>query len=280
MPFARVRALLDLVVDLCLPASCPTCGARLNEGGTRFCGGCLATIRLVASPMCTRCGVPFASAIEDHLCGHCARKPPAFRGARASAHYEGTILESLHRLKFGGDAVQAPALASLLGPPLAALADAHADGPRVACSPRARIFPSPLHVALEALPYYDRIVPVPLHPRRLRERGFNQAHLLAAEARRAGVLSPRARLDPSALARVRETRSQTKLSRTERLENLRGAFTARPDRVRGCTVLLVDDVMTTGATLEACTRALRRAGARSVDAVVVARVGGPTARPP
>src|SRR4030042_255046 len=114
VPFARVRALLDLVVDLCLPASCPTCGARLNEGGTRFCGRCLATIRLVASPMCTRCGVPFASAIEDHLCGHCARRPPAFRGARASAHYEGTILESLHRLKFGGDAVQAPALASLL----------------------------------------------------------------------------------------------------------------------------------------------------------------------
>jgi ComF family protein len=271
---ARARAALDLIVDLCLPSSCPACHEGFERGGTRFCARCLGTVRPVVPPLCTRCGVPFAAAIADHLCGGCARRPPAFRAARAATYYEGTILESLHRLKFGSDAVQAPALARLLGPPLAALGAAHRDGPVIADDPRARIFPSPLHVTVETLPYFDLVIPVPLHPRRLRERGFNQAHLLVAEARRGGILSPRARLAPLALVRVRETRAQTRLSRAERLENPRGAFAAQREAVRGRSVLLVDDVMTTGATLDACARACLREGARSVDAVVVARVEG------
>ena len=269
MRLDRVGSLLDLLIDLALPARCPACEAPLDEGPTRFCGECLDAVAPLSPPWCPRCGEPFAAAAADHPCGRCTANPPAFGVARAAGRYEGLLLESIHRLKYGGDLVQAPALAALLERALAAI-------DRV---PAAAVFPSPLHVEIDPRPAPDLVVPVPLHPRRLRERGFNQAHLLAAEALRAGLLAPRTELEPGALRRMRETPPQTRLSRARRLENLRGAFEARTDRVRGRTVLLVDDVMTTGATMEACARALSRAGARRVDAVAVARVGAGTRVP-
>ncbi len=264
MPSSRVRELLHLVLDLCLPAACPRCGQALERGATRFCEACLDAIRCITPPLCPICGTPFVAALADHPCGACARRPPAFRAARAAGPYEGALLESVHRLKFGGDLVQAPALAGLLGPPLASLAaDANHGG---------SLLLSPLHAERDSRPPYDLVVPVPLHPRRLRERGFNQAHLIAAEMIRAGLFPPWTALAPAALARVRETSPQTKLSRAQRLRNLRGAFRGKPKAARGRTILLIDDVMTTGATLEGCALALLRAGARSVDALVVARV--------
>jgi ComF family protein len=264
VPSSRVRDLLDLLIDLCLPAACPRCGKALERGATRFCEACLGAIRCVTSPICPICGTPFVTALADHPCGACAGRPPAFRAARAAGPYEGALLESVHRLKFGGDLVQAPALAGLLGPPLASLAAAWNHG--------GSLLLSPLHAERESRPSYDLVVPVPLHPRRLRERGFNQAHLIAAEAMRAGLFPRWTALAPTALARVRETPPQTKLSRARRLLNLRGVFKGRPEAVRGRTILLIDDVMTTGATLEGCALALLGAGARSVDALVVARV--------
>jgi ComF family protein len=234
----------------------------LDRGGTRFCEACRSAIRVITHPLCPICGTPFTVALADHRCGGCARQRPAYRAARAAGRYEGALLESIHRLKFGGDLVQAPSLAALLGAPLASLPAAHGGS----------LLPSPLHVERELRPLYDLVVPVPLHPRRLRERGFNQAHLIAAEAMRAGLFPAWTMLAPAALARVRETPPQTKLSRARRLRNLRGVFRGKPEAVRGKTVLLVDDVMTTGATLEGCALALLRAGARSVDGLVVARV--------
>jgi ComF family protein len=259
-----LRPFLSLLLDLALPAGCPACAEPLGSGPTRFCGGCEGAMPRISRPLCTRCGLPFFSAIANHPCGACLARPPAFRAARAAGRYEGALLDSIHRLKFGGDLVQAPALAALLPRALASLGG---EPPTAAA-----VLPSPLHVEIDARPAPDLVIPVPLHPRRLRERGFNQAHVIAAEAVRAGLFAPWTRLAPWALARVRETPAQTRLSRPERLTNLRAAFTARPDAVRGRTVLLVDDVMTTGATLDACARALLRAGAREVDAVVVARV--------
>ncbi len=265
----RDGSLLDLLIDLALPAGCPACGAPLREGPTRFCAACLASMTPLSPPWCPRCGVPFATAAGDHPCGRCAARPPAYGAARAAGRYEGLLLESIHLLKFGGDVVQAPALAALLERALAVIEWASAVA----------IVPSPLHVEIDPRPAPDLLIPVPLHPRRLRERGFNQAHVLAAEALRAGLLASRTAMEPRALHRVRETPPQTRLSRARRLENLRGAFEARPDRVRGRTVLLVDDVMTTGATIEACAGALMRAGARRVDAVAVARVGAGVTAP-
>jgi ComF family protein len=263
---APVGSVLDLLIDLALPAACPACGAPLGSGPTRFCGACLDAMVPLSPPWCPRCGVPFAAAARDHPCGRCAARPPAFGSLRTAGRYEGILLESIHRLKFAGDLVQAPALAALL---VRALRSIEAGTAREGL---AAIDPSPLHLAIDHRPGPDLLIPVPLHPRRLRERGFNQAHVIAAEALRAGILAPRTRLETRALCRPRDTPPQTRLSRAERLRNLRGAFEARADRVKGRTVLLVDDVMTTGATIEACARALRRAGASRVDAVAVARV--------
>jgi ComF family protein len=262
----RVRSFLDLLLDIALPARCPACGAPLDAGGTRFCAACLDTIAAIAPPWCPRCGLPFVAAARNHPCGRCFVSPPAFCAVRGAGRYEGLLLESIHRLKFAGDLVQVPALAALLSRALEVLGPgSHAEA----------IDPSPAHVAIDPRPGPDLVVPVPLHPRRLADRGFNQAHVLAAEAMRAGLFAPWTRLTPRALERFRPTPPQTRSSRAERLRNLRGAFRGHPGLVKGRTVLVVDDVMTTGATLEACARALLRAGAQRVDGVVVARVVGP-----
>ncbi|MDP3938629.1 MAG: phosphoribosyltransferase family protein [Deltaproteobacteria bacterium] len=255
--------MVDLLLDVLAPAACPLCGSQAARGPTRFCRRCARTFRAVASPLCTCCGVPFAAAMADHPCGACVRQPPAFGAVRAGGRYEGGLLDSIHRLKFAGDIVQITALALLLVRALRRLPRPHAS--------RLQAAPSPHHVVLDARPPYDLVVPVPLHPRRIRERGFNQAHLLAAALLRGGRLASWAELAPDALIRTRETTPQTRLTRIARQSNLRGAFRGRAERVRGRHVLLVDDVMTTGATLDACARALRRAGARRIDAVVTAR---------
>ena len=266
MRFTRARRVLDILVDLALPAACPACSAPLGLGPTRFCPPCLGAIAPLSPPWCPRCGEPFVAAAGSHPCGRCAATEPSFDVARAAGRYEGTLLDSIHRLKFAGDLVQAPALGALLA---RALSEQREETPPCRAE---RVDFSPLHVDIEDRPGPDLVIPVPLHRRRLRQRGFNQAHVLAEEALRAGLFASRTILAPRALHRLLETPPQTQLSRAARLGNLRSAFEADPERVKGRTVLLVDDVMTTGATIEACARALKRAGARRVDGVVVARV--------
>ncbi|MBI4279244.1 MAG: ComF family protein [Armatimonadetes bacterium] len=163
---------------------------------------------------------------------------------RAVARYEGVAKEAVHALKFGRRRALAGPLGTLMG--TVAFREWGARPP-------------------------DLVVPVPLHPARERERSFNQAHLLAVEV--AAVLG--APLAPAALRRVRATPQQTGLAGDARRENVAGAFEAEAGAVRGRRILLVDDVMTTGATLEASAEPLRRAGAREVCAVVMARsLGG------
>lgn len=211
-----------------------------------FCAACRARIHLPTTPLCIRCGLPFGTRSgPDHLCSECLTRPPRFHQARACALYDASdtgahpLNAVLQRYKYLHDICLAQPLGSLL---------------------------------LERCPLtiteYDVIVPVPLHLSRLRWRGFNQSQYLAIGlARAAGVP-----IDPLTLERVRPTRPQVQLHEAERRRNVAGAFqVTRPEQVRAQRILLVDDVYTTGATVDECSRALLRAGAASVDVLVLAR---------
>ena len=200
-------------------------------------------MRFIERPFCERLGTPFEVDLGVALLSPAAiADPPVFRRARAVARYDETARRLVHRLKYG-DRVE---LARALG---AMMARAGAE------------------LLLDA----DVIVPVPLHRSRLWWRRFNQAMALAgASSRTSGV-----RCDPFLLARVKRTRSQVGLTKTQRGDNLQGAFRVPADakpHLAGKRVLLVDDVVTTGATANACSRALLRAGAESVDVLSFARV--------
>ena len=195
--------------------------------------------------MCSVCGDPFPGAGPDHLCNRCLTRRPSFGVARACATYvsgdgdAGPLARALQRYKYVPDLSLAPVLARLM---------------------RQR--------APSALTPYDVIVPVPLHISRLRWRGFNQAQLLAGELGR----RPPVPVDPFAIERVRATVPQVELDTTARRRNVVRAFrVAKPSRVRDRRILLIDDVYTTGATADECSRALLRAGAAHVDVLVLAR---------
>lgn len=232
------RELLGLI-DLCLPAVCPLCRGPLAATES-FCAACLEGFSPLRSPRCPRCHLPFA-AIDgsDHLCLSCLQNPPPFAWARAAGRYDDTLRRAVQRFKYQGDFNLDKPLAGLLY-------DTHQ----------------------QALHDYrpDLLVAVPLHPTRLRRRGYNQALLLARDlGRRMRVPAP-SRL----LLRTRPTPPQIGLKALDRRRNLRGAFTVSEslDKER---ILLIDDVMTTGATARECSRTLLDAGAGEVAVAVVAR---------
>ena len=246
------RQWLTAAVDLVFPPFCPICADRLGPARRDpLCGPCWEGLERITAPGCARCGLPFGEFAGDArpaggtdrsggICGACRRHQPAFAYARAAAHYGDCARDALHAFKFGGRR----ALALPLGELLAEL------GPAL---PLAAV---------------DVVVPVPLHPRRERERGFNQSWLLAR--RLAIVWGLTARAD--VLARRVATAAQTDLGAAARRLNVRDAFTVRrPELVAGRHVLLVDDVLTTGATAAACAVALRSGGAATVGVVTVAR---------
>lgn len=236
-----VRALLDLLY----PPRCPACRCRTEIPA--FCAACRGRILPAGAPLCTACGLPFAGLGPDHLCATCQRQRPGFRLARARAAFDGhqpsPLVEVLARFKYGRDVTMAAVLSAFL---------------------------------IERLPLtldHDIIVPIPLHRDRLRWRGFNQALPLARAIGRVGARP----VDPFVLARCRSTPPQVGLGAADRRRNVRGAFSvAHRERVRNRSVLLVDDVMTTGATAHECARVLRAAGARHVDVVVLARALDPS----
>lgn len=223
---------MQLLLDWLLPPRCGGCGAL----GTWFCGGCRALIRPLREPICARCGRELE--VRGEACS-CGRRLRALEAVRSAAAYEGPLERAIHRLKYQGRRPLARVLAGLL---------------------RERFEPFLRPGAI--------LLPVPLHRRRRRRRGFNQSQLLVDELRRAWpAADARGRL-----VRTRDTRSQVGLDRAQRRRNVEGAFCWRGPDLDGRPVLLVDDVITTCATIEACARALREAGAGDVRGLSVARV--------
>ncbi len=224
--------LLEHVLDLVLPPRCGGCGAL----GAWLCPPCLESISRLREPLCRRCGreLEFAGA----TCG-CAGRLRHLDRLRSVGAYEGRLESAVHRFKYRGWRRLAGPLASLMAAQL----------------------------AVEGVPA-ALVLAVPLHERRRRQRGYNQAELLAAELRRRlGLRAPRGRL-----LRTRETRSQVGLDRLRRRLNVAGAFRWQGPPGRGEPVLLVDDVVTTGATLEACAEALAGAGFGRLTGITLARV--------
>jgi ComF family protein len=221
--------------------SCAACGELLDHPSHGpVCDACWRSILPLTPPLCDSCGDPLPSWREFSVplgrCARCRRAPRFLDRARAVGDYDGRLRAIVHALKYEGRRSLARPLAALMRERGAALVEAA-----------------------------DVAVPVPLHPSRRRHRGFNQA---ADLARHVGMPVSHA------LRRVRATATQTGLPAAQRHRNVRGAFalTRRVRDVIGRTVLLIDDVSTTGATLEACARVLKEAGARQVLALTAARV--------
>lgn len=231
--------LLDPVLAVLFPSSCPACGALLSHPARGpLCDACWLTLPRHRGGAC-HCGMPLLPGRCE--CGRCRRGRQPLAAGASLGPYEGSLRVLLHQLKYAGRRRIAVRLAALL------LEDEGA----------ARLVASS-----------DLLVPVPLHPRRLRERGFNQSALIAAALAR---VSGRPCF-PEALVRRRDTAPQSGLKAAERRRNMRDAFVVRRRaRVAGRVVTVVDDVVTTGATAQACARALTLAGAAEVRLLTAAR---------
>lgn len=230
-------------LDILFPMSCLGCGANLqSRQEIAFCSACLPEVRLLQEPLCTVCGKPFGSAAgENHHCSDCLGKNWHFRQARAVVRYQPPVTEAVRMFKYR---------AGMYG-----LASFAALGQQ--------------YFACQPLEEFDLIVPVPLHIKRLRQRGFNQALVLCRK------LFPRDRkkIDPHILERHHWVRPQAGLSGKERRRNVRNAFrVSLSERLKHKKVLLVDDVFTTGATVDECARVLCGSEAAAVDVFTFARV--------
>lgn len=245
-PVSASRLWLEGLLGLLYPAVCQLCGEnRATAADGYVCGDCRnrpGAVRHIVPPYCDRCGLPFdGEATGRFECGHCAGLELHFRFARAAVVATDAILRVVHAYKYQRAVWFEPFLAGLL---------VQAAAPEL-----------PRHA-------WDCIVPVPLFPVKEREREFNQSARLASRLSRATGIP----LETRVVHRRHSTRTQTRLSRPARMENMRGAFAPTdPACWSGSRVVLVDDVLTTGATTSACARALRIAGAADVCVWTVAR---------
>ncbi len=242
-----IKSWLDAAVGFFYPPVCQICQAEPagpREGYVGF--ECRRRVYWIEAPFCARCGLPYAGRMAGGFqCGNCRGVALAFRWARAAVVAKGVVLEAIHRYKYDRALWLEPFLAGLLV--RAARDETDAED-------------------------WDMIVPVPLHGMKAQEREFNQSERLARYLGRATGVAVCNRL----LRRVRPTDTQTHLSRAERAANVAGAFALRTSGgegkvLRGCRILLVDDVLTTGATVSACASVLRAAGAVDVCVWTVAR---------
>ncbi len=239
-PAAALRQAGRAVLDFALPPRCPGCGTITVEVDL-FCQGCWSAVEFMGGG-CRSCGLPL-EATEAETCGACLASPPALDRIRSAVAYGDTARGLVLRLKYGRKTALARTMAHYMRRPLGEL-------------------------SANAM-----LAPIPLHPRRLWSRGFNQAALIAFALGRAGGHEA----DPLLLRRTKHTPRLKGMSVSERQRTVQGAFKLRDGRdVRGRNIILVDDVYTSGSTAAACARLLKRSGAASVELLTWARVVRPT----
>ncbi|HEY8345201.1 MAG TPA: ComF family protein [Bacillota bacterium] len=243
--FSFCRSLGRGVLDLLYPPLrvCPVCGGSFPKyyGDLRICADCLNRLPIITPPLCAVCSRPVRGD-ESSPCAECRREPRFYRRGKAVFLYTGMIREILHAVKYDFR----PELAAAIGTLMA--------------------------VGIEGIPFYDKIdliIPVPLHPAKVRSRGYNQAELMAEPV----AVSLGKPLQTRILVRNRPTKSQSECGRAERKKNIANAFTViNGQAVAGKNILLIDDIATTGYTLSECARVLLLAGAKEVN-VLTAAIG-------
>jgi ComF family protein len=231
------------ILDFVLPPRCPACAERVFDHDS-FCGICWSSLSLITAPQCSSCGRPFDADIDEGaICGACLDSPPLYDIARSAFLYEGKGRQIILSLKNNRSFVGTRALSKLM---MASLSNAYTDH------------------------HFDVIVPVPLHPFRLLTRRFNQSQLLAiALSKRMDI-----QMDAGLLVRTKHRPKQGKLKRKERGKNVRGVFRVPPKykhKIEGRNILLVDDVITTGSTVNECAKILKEVGAKTVTVTTLAR---------
>jgi ComF family protein len=238
---ARLRAVLGFTLDVALPPLCASCRELVADTG--ICPDCWSKLHFIAPPYCERLGIPFAyDPGPGILSMQAISDPPAYERARAAVRYDEVARTLVHALKYGDRLDLAPTMGRWMA-----------------------------RAGSELLAGADALVPVPLHWRRLWARRCNQSALLAKTISAETAV----RVCDTALRRVKATAQQVGLSKTARADNVQGAFRVPKEHrveVVGKRLVLIDDVLTSGATVDACARALLRAGAATVDALVFARV--------
>lgn len=235
--------LFTRIIDLLLPPRCLCCG-KIVTGDSGLCPECFNEVNFITKPYCAKCGHPFDEAPSDKkmLCGSCAGgKHTPFRLSRSALHYDEASKNMLLSFKFTDKTENALVFAKWLK---LAGEDIFKDG-------------------------VDLIVPIPLHYTRLVKRRYNQSALLAKElGKLTGI-----KVDYTSVIRHRKTKPQVQFSGHARISNVKDAFSVKhPEKIKGLRILLIDDVMTTGSTLKECASAMKKAGAKSVDTLTVARV--------
>ncbi len=234
------KYLKKVVLNLIIPPRCANCGKYLDIFYNKpLCSTCKGAIHSIAPPLCLVCGIPFRSPKgPNRICGNCIKNPPPWDSLRSLFLYSDTIKSLIHAFKFNGKCQALRGLQYLAQD-------------------------SFKNLNLEA----DIVCPMPLSSKKLRQRGFNQC----LELIRGINAIQQDKIDPLCLKKIKDTPAQSELSRKDRLKNVKGVFWADPKRIKGKSVLLFDDVLTTGATSKEATLALRKAGAASVHVVTYAR---------